>query len=201
MADWGGDQGQAQGKVRTWDVAEQRRRARVWTGTLAEFGRAAAGRLHDWAIADTGPGHLLCCRGCRSPSASASRSISPPAMSRPGGRAPGWRRPAALLPFSRGLGRSPFRLGLPAPRSRAALRSRRSPPCRCRIRFWRARPATSPSRASSRFARSESALTASWCGCSRSRPPGCRRSSTRCASRSRRAPRPWLAHTSRSAPA
>src|SRR5665213_1688166 len=55
MADWG----RGQGKVGTWDVAGQRRRARAWTGPLTEFGRAAAGHLRDWAIADTGPGRLL----------------------------------------------------------------------------------------------------------------------------------------------
>jgi competence protein ComEC len=57
MADWG--RGQSKGRVGTWDVAERRRRALAWTGTLPDFGTAATQRLHNWIIADTGPGHLL----------------------------------------------------------------------------------------------------------------------------------------------
>src|SRR6266852_4952825 len=57
MADWG--RGRSSGRVGTWDAAERRRRALAWAGPLSGFGRAATGKLHNWIIADTGPGHLL----------------------------------------------------------------------------------------------------------------------------------------------
>ena len=52
------------------------------------------------------PGRAVCCRGCRSPSGSASRSISPPSASPPGGR--GSRSPlvCACSRSSRAAGRS-----------------------------------------------------------------------------------------------
>jgi competence protein ComEC len=61
MADWGRGQSQGQGKGRvgTWDLAERRRRALAWTGALPDFGGAVTKRLHDWIVADTGPGRLL----------------------------------------------------------------------------------------------------------------------------------------------
>ncbi len=89
------DRGRGQTKVRTWDVAEQRRRARVWTGPLRDFGRAATGRLRNWAIADTAP--AICCRGCRSPSGSASRSIFT------AGHEPAWWAGAGLAAVCRAV--------------------------------------------------------------------------------------------------
>lgn len=59
MADWGRGRGGGRGRVGTWDLAERRRRALAWGGSLADFGRAFAERLRNWAIADTGPGRLL----------------------------------------------------------------------------------------------------------------------------------------------
>ncbi len=59
MADWGRGSGDSRGRVGTWDAAARRRRALAWTGHFPDFGRAAADRLRNWAIADTGPGRLL----------------------------------------------------------------------------------------------------------------------------------------------
>jgi competence protein ComEC len=57
MADWG--RGQGRSRAGTWDAAERRRRVLAWVGRAPGFGHAATQRLRNWAIADTGPGHLL----------------------------------------------------------------------------------------------------------------------------------------------
>jgi competence protein ComEC len=57
MANWG--RGQDRARVGTWDAAARRARALAWAGYFPDFGRAATERLKTWAIADTGPGHLL----------------------------------------------------------------------------------------------------------------------------------------------
>ena len=61
MADWGRGTGPggSRGRTGTWDVAAGRRRALAWADRFAGFGHAAAGRLQDWAIAETSPGRLL----------------------------------------------------------------------------------------------------------------------------------------------
>src|SRR5690242_15645653 len=59
MADWGRGQDRSKGRVGTWDAIEQRRRALAAAARVPDFGRAFAERLHNWAIADTGPGRLL----------------------------------------------------------------------------------------------------------------------------------------------
>src|SRR3979409_153395 len=59
MADWGRGSGGSRGRAETWDAAARRRRALAWTGHVPDFGRAAADRLRNWAIADSGPGRLL----------------------------------------------------------------------------------------------------------------------------------------------
>ena len=86
MADWGPNHGR--GRVGTWDAAARRARTLVWAGPF-DFGRATAKRLRNWAIADTWPGRLL--PWLPVAFASASRSISPPIASPPGGQAPAWR--------------------------------------------------------------------------------------------------------------
>lgn len=58
MADWGGGQNKAQGRVGTWDAAARRRRALAWADGWPGLGRAAD-QLRNWAIADSGPGRLL----------------------------------------------------------------------------------------------------------------------------------------------
>ena len=60
MADWGrGGDSRDRSRVGTWDAAERRRRAFAWADALSDFGRAAAERLRNCAVADTGPGRLL----------------------------------------------------------------------------------------------------------------------------------------------
>src|ERR1044071_1543042 len=59
MADWGRGSTGSRGRAATWDAAARRRRALAWGGRLADFSKAAAGRLKQWAIADSGPGRLL----------------------------------------------------------------------------------------------------------------------------------------------
>src|SRR5512141_172078 len=59
MAAWGTGRGGSRGRVGTWDAAARRARTLVWAGRFPDFGRTAAERLRNWAIADTGPGRLL----------------------------------------------------------------------------------------------------------------------------------------------
>src|SRR3954462_9924608 len=59
MADWGIGQGNGKGRVGTWDAEQRPRRAPAWIDHVPNFGHAAAQRLRNWAIADTGPGRLL----------------------------------------------------------------------------------------------------------------------------------------------
>jgi competence protein ComEC len=59
MADGGRGPIGSRGRAATWDAVERRRRALVWSGWLADVSKAPAGRLREWAIADTGPGRLL----------------------------------------------------------------------------------------------------------------------------------------------
>ena len=58
MVGWGTG---GRGRVETWpqDAPARRRRALAWADSFADFGRATAERIRDWAIADTGPGRLL----------------------------------------------------------------------------------------------------------------------------------------------
>ena len=137
------------------------------------------------------PGPGGCCRGCRSRSASASRSISPPTASRPGGRrsALGGR----LLHHrhsSRGAGRSRFRLrsALTAVAAGFAVATLKTVADRASGPGAAGRQRRR-SRASSRCARSASAPTASWCARCRSKAPAWSRSPTACGSRCRRARR------------
>jgi len=59
MADWGRDgRGRSRGQVGTWDEAARRRAVAV-ASRWPDLGRAAAERLRDWAVAETGPGRLL----------------------------------------------------------------------------------------------------------------------------------------------
>ena len=59
MADGGRGPIGSRGRAATWDAVERRRRVLAWSGWLADFSKALAGRLREWAIADTGPGRLL----------------------------------------------------------------------------------------------------------------------------------------------
>lgn len=59
MADWGRDRGGGRGRIGTWDAAARRARELAWAGHFPDVGRAAADRLRNWAIADTGAGRLL----------------------------------------------------------------------------------------------------------------------------------------------
>ena len=141
-----------------------------------------------------------CCPGCRSPSASASSSISPPSVSRPGGRRCRWRSSASRSPMlarQRAVG---FPLALGVAGVAGGL-------CHCDAARPRARasgaaairPGASRSRALSRCARSASAPTASWCASQRIE--GRRIAETpraRAASRCARAPRRRSAASSRS---
>ena len=174
MADWGSGRapsGEAAAASATWDAARRARAAR-WrlAATASEFGRAVAERLRDWARRRH-RGRAACCRGCRSPSASASRSISPPTASRAGGRRCAPRgavlRRRALRARARPVA---FPVALACRRrGRGLCRRDAEDRARSRIRCWRGRRATSRSQASSRCARSASAPTASSCACCRSK--------------------------------
>jgi competence protein ComEC len=59
MADWGRARGGSRGRIGTWDAETRRRRAFAWAGLLNDYGRAAAERIHNWAVTDAGPGRLL----------------------------------------------------------------------------------------------------------------------------------------------
>jgi competence protein ComEC len=59
MADGGRGPIGSRSRAATWDAAERRRRALAWGGRFSDFSQALAGRLREWAVADTGPGRLL----------------------------------------------------------------------------------------------------------------------------------------------
>ena len=140
-------------------------RAARWRGParLADFGRSrrrASAQLGDRRHR----ARAACCRGCRSPSGSASRSISPPTASRRCGR----RSALAVVVLRHRVRRAAAADRVP---DCAGVRGRRRGLCR-RDAEDRAGRASGPgaarrqrrrSRASSRCARSASAPTASWC--------------------------------------
>ena len=134
-----------------------------------------------------------CCRGCRSPSAPASRCISPPTANQLGGRPSHWRLPRPLSPLPHTDGRSAFRWRLVWRRLSAAFVSSPCTACASPTRCCRSRPGPRSLPASSKPARSARRATALSCACTASTPRALMRSRNGCASRSAKGRRPRLA--------